>query len=210
MGWIARTSGLLLVVVACADQNGNASGSSSETSGGSSSDVPPLVCESPTDRLQGPAGDMPSGWVSCADGTIHRPEARACVLPEQTTDMCSVPDSGCSTDADCGIGFCQYGNGGEGEWCQCTAPCTSDADCGAGSVCFCDGRQTGCVAAACTTDADCDGGYLCALGPSGLACHTSADQCRTRSECEDICEACAYDAELQSWQCSVDYGNCSS
>lgn len=172
--------------------------------------MPPLVCKSPKDRGQGPAGDAPSGWVDCADGTVHRAETHACVLPEPTTDQCPVADTGCNTDADCGGGFCQYHAGGEGESCSCTAPCTSDEECGTGSACFCDGRNTRCVPASCTTDADCDGGYLCALGPTGLACHTGADACRTQSDCEDICEACAYVSEAQSWQCSVDNGNCSS
>lgn len=198
--------------IACSSRTGDGVGDTGTGSTTGPTARPPGPCDSPTERIQpSPMGDVPTGWVNCADDTFHRARQRDCFLPAPSENPCVAANQGCMTDAECtGMphGFCNLRSSGAGDSCECVAGCTSDADCGPDGACLCDGRDTRCVPAACHTDDDCEAGYLCVLGPSGLGCHTGADACRTDAECTDACAPCAYDAGLGSWQCLVEFGLC--
>jgi hypothetical protein len=157
-------------------------------------EIDPTKCDNPSPIMQ--AGtEIPSGFVECEDGFIHRTEAVECEAPAQVDDPECAGQSGvCQTSADCADqphGSCQI-NDFDGE-CGCTYGCATDADCAPGELCKCAGVGGGvaeCVPSDCTTTSDCSEG-LCALsrrrGVCGdswvVACTTPNDECRSDDHC---------------------------
>lgn len=186
------------------------------TDDGSTTEMPPLVdCEDPQQILQRNVdASVPTGFVLCASGVIHRVEPVECLAPVPTGTACSVTGTGCESDADCTdrpYGACLEEDFGE-VYCGCSYGCASDADCGEGMICACGGDATGypgssrCIPADCTTDEAC-GTSLCALasGDDGCgvsyrtACLTENDGCTVDADCEDYVD-CFPQAE-GDWQC---------
>ncbi len=165
-------------------------------------------------------GKTPSGLVRCADGTIHRVAAVACVVPQIATDCLEPLDgSTCLSDADCvehGFGTCreQFQCGFTAAQCGCVYGCESDADCDAGQLCLCAGDgnfRSRCVAAGCATDADC-GGQACAASTDPFdaptidkfQCHAADDMCCGNADCE-LGGECRFDTLTPGvWAC--DFG----
>ncbi|WP_437676157.1 ferritin-like domain-containing protein [Sorangium sp. So ce131] len=165
-----------------------------------------------------------TGWVTEADGSVHRATASRC---DATNDQPSCRGNEkmqlCKSDADCKEGphgKCVTAVGQIGTYCGCEYSCESDVDCGASSACVCKGtgalRETHsvCAQARCTTDDDCLAS-TCGLSAyhNGcgeqvmLACRTAEDTCRSDADCGrqgDTGLACVViDAEGADarWQC---------
>jgi hypothetical protein len=185
--------------------------------------VPPDVdCDDPEPILQD-GTDVPTGFVRCSDGFVHRVEAVTCEVPT-AIDTCEAkpghPGSTCQTAADCTdqpYGSCAQELPVLGGGCSCVYGCASDADCGEGEICECAGLGHGpeCIAAGCTTDADCDG--MCGWSPIGsgcgalgyqVACLDETSECR--SSCPEVegcygnlgeprCEIIEFE-----WVCNID------
>jgi len=148
-----------------------------------------------------------SGYIKCADGTIHREEARDCD-PTITAQACvgDEPFKSCMTDADCidkPHGKCIHsGPAFENPEasCGCAYSCTNDAECGEDAVCVCPGIvETGvtwpkCVSTlACKTDADCASGECGITSYNdgcfqqvGLQCRAAGDVCRVDADCAGV------------------------
>jgi hypothetical protein len=189
---------------------------------------PAYECADPTPIFQ--AGtDVPSGFVTCEDGFIHRAEKVDCLAPQgEDSPICTEGDIGtCQTSADCLDGV--HGSCIDDPWggCLCHYGCVNDDDCDNGYVCACAGvmsdRAT-CIPADCTVDDDCDNG-LCGLSEFQGCCENSyklacADEdapCHTDADCgEDLCDPnwpeggtvmhhCSAESELnpdkKEWSC---------
>ena len=197
------------------------SASSSSGAGGSPTDA---SCVGGTPALDANGGV--TGFVKCADGTVHREQAMACD-PTAGAPACSGTEEAieCGSDADCTAqpnGRCAS-YPGYGAWgspktiCGCTYPCINDAECGAGKVCVCGGvvenhfnPWSKCAAAACASDASCASGQCgvvfvagaCGYGTQALACRTAADSCRLNADCVTPGTLCSLDSVTpSSWQC---------
>jgi hypothetical protein len=177
------------------DGDGDSGDGDGEPGDGDGDDPPPdpFECLDPTPIMQ--AGtELPSGFVTCDNGFIHRVEAVECVTPQgPDTPSCADWISGCQTSADCidePHGSCTTTFWGE---CACHYGCVSDADCEPGTVCACAGvmgESAQCLPAECSTSEGCDGG-LCGLsffsgicGDSySLACAATDDECHVDADC---------------------------
>jgi hypothetical protein len=144
-----------------------------------------------------------SGYIRCADGTIHRAHKVACdtaiVAPACTSD---VTQKSCDTDADCKAhpnGKCSkfFGEVPGGAYCDCIYSCSEDSDCENGNVCVCNGvvksglSYSACAeSSACHTDAECPSGE-CGITAFNdgcfphveLACRADKDACRVDADC---------------------------
>jgi uncharacterized tellurite resistance protein B-like protein len=151
--------------------------------------VEPFECLDPQPILQADT-DVPSGFVKCEGGFVHRVEAVECVdpAPAGTCDECL---SACDAQP---YGACTYVWEGDFDGCACRYGCATDADCGAGKICACAGVagwHATCIPAACTDSASCGDG-LCGLSKYDngcgfeyeLAC-AAADGCHTNDDCTD-------------------------
>jgi hypothetical protein len=192
--------------------DGGSADGQSEGASADSGELPPGVeCDDPQPILQRDS-DMPSGFVQCSDGFIHRVEAVTCEAP--TPMNTCVPDptlpAPCETAADCTerpYGACAQQLPSSGMQCACEYGCATDADCGEGEICLCAGLGGGpvCIPASCVTDADCDGmcGLQTDVGFCGdvhnvMACLDETSECRTT--CPDA-EAC--DGGVEPASCLV-------
>lgn len=134
-----------------------------------------------------------TGFVSCSNGFVHRPEIRNCpnVLPRAGTVHLSAYDA-CSADSQCtekphgfcddhviqvNATFCNYG-------------CVSDSECAAGEICECGEPVGKCRPTSCKSDGDCAPGKLCSSFDAmpeclvrAFACQTSNDMCAGDPEC---------------------------
>ncbi len=181
-------------------------------------------CVSPTTVLD-PFGND-TGFLKCADGTVHRAKIVDCDLTAGAPACSGNEDEiQCATDADCGLhphGRCAHypnygGPGAPQTICGCTYPCGGDADCNAGEVCVCAGVVTNtfhpwatCSTAQCASDADCASGECgvvffnsgCGYGAPVLACRSAADGCRTTIHCLPDVPHCTVNPALgNTWQC---------
>lgn len=179
------------------------SGESSESGESSDSGSEPYVCEDPQPIMQ--AGtDIPSGFVMCADGFVHRVEQVECVAPQGPDDPSCVDGFACYSAADCveqPFGSCTLGSPLGG--CLCHYGCASDADCDAGSVCACAGvigEQATCIPADCTITEACGEG-LCGLSEYAGCCDTSY-----ALACAALDEACQVDADCSEFTCEGTLG----
>lgn len=110
----------------------------------------------------------------------------------------------CVTDLECGPGnHCNIDSFCLGS-CACAANgCSSDADCGVGFACRCGALEGACVAASCRADADCADGALCletrytfcGMGAEyetvfGFTCQSPEDACLTDDDCPsgELCQ----------------------
>lgn len=140
----------------------------------------------------------PVGYVTEADGTIHRAGAITCdTAIEQAACRGDEGHRSCTTDAECTAGpngKCVTGNGQIGPYCDCVYACATDADCKAEEACVCKeqsrlGHAT-CAPATCRVDADCESGRCgvsayhngCGIEVA-QACRSSADQCASDADC---------------------------
>lgn len=163
----------------------------------------------------------PSGFVTCADGSIDRASQATCTV--KAVDTCKGTEAtlNCTTAKDCTAkpyGSCISVSGGapgpETTWCQCQYQCSTDADCDAGYVCSCAGVADPGVAycipkSNCATDADCGSGECglsawdngCGIAYS-VACRSAADTCRVKSECTDPAYSeCGVDGAGNPFKC---------
>jgi hypothetical protein len=153
-----------------------------------------------------------TGLVRCAEGHMHREEAKRCPIAPSRGEACSLPAelSGCATDADCTGGA----NGRclpRFQGCACTYSCEVDADCGSGEICLCGDAVNRCVPAECTRDADCGGGFCATMNTStkceqrAVACLTADDTCVVDSDCErgQVCTVARSDPSGRR-SCSAD------
>jgi hypothetical protein len=184
------------------DGTGNADATDTSTSGELPDMQPPapFVCANPVEIMQ--AGtNVPSGFVQCDGGFVHRVEAVECVMPQAADEPgCadSLPERECSTAADCVMqpyGSCQYYSL-ENNSCGCKYGCASDVECGPGEACVCAGvfsSQTQCIPAECLTDAGCGDGLCgvskwiddCVEAHYSLACAGTFDECHSDADCGD-------------------------
>lgn len=198
--------------------------SGSETSAGTGTDESPTtdtsdteddpyLCEDPQPILQ--AGtELPSGFVRCADGFVHRAEQVECVAPQGPDSPECFEDLACASAADCvdqPFGSCmaddQFGG------CSCRYGCATDADCDAGYICACagvTGNRAECIPAGCTITTECGEG-LCGLSEyegccgnsHSTACAAPDAPCHVDEECT---VAPCYDdprAETAMHQCTA-------
>ena len=162
--------------------SGNGSGE-----GGSSSD-----CKGATPLI---VLGQDSGYVTCPDGALERPQVLACPQPTSGGADCSNSDGQCSSDAECqgmGRGICAQTHHLTG-LCGCfPGLCFQDSDCMGGSICECTSEGYGrCVQSACTDDAACPAGQACASATvvggcsstTQFACTSPQDQCLADSDC---------------------------
>jgi hypothetical protein len=153
--------------------------------------------------------DPVTGFVTCAEGFIHRPTALVCgaALGAPAPDPLPRTDGSVSClDDPTQCGAFQYGycNTIEGrpELSACHSGCAIDQDCGPSALCVCGDAQspTGgvCRPSSCATDADCQPGYLCATYTSmcgnifdaearnrAFSCQTPHDECFVDEDCAD-------------------------
>lgn len=190
--------------------NGTGGTADMETGGGE-----PHTCENPEPILQ--AGtELPSGFVRCDDGFIHRSEKLECVDPQGAdSESCAMGAGGiCQTGADCvdeEHGRCLEDPFGG---CLCDYGCATDADCVEGFICACAGvtsDHSSCIPADCTIDDECGDG-LCGLseyeGCCGMsyqtACAAPDASCHVDSECgEAPCDLNFPEGGLVMYGCSV-------
>jgi hypothetical protein len=138
-----------------------------------------------------------TGYVSEADGTVHRASATTC---DATIGKESCRgDEGhrqCETDADCTSGpngKCVTDVGQIGAYCGCEYACETDADCKAEEACVCAAfsgqSRSVCAPATCRADADCESGR-CGVSAFFNGCWTS-----TRLSCRSDADKCTSDAD---------------
>ena len=173
----------------------------------------PFICENPQPILQ-PDSGLPSGFVTCDGGFIHRSEKLEATDPLGLDDAsCLMDEFGlCNTGADCvddTFGRCVSDPFGG---CLCDYGCATDADCPADQVCAPSGvvgARSTCIPAECTIDDECGDG-LCALsdyeGCCGIsfvtACAAPTESCHVDGECPDMaCDPMIADPVVE-WQCS--------
>lgn len=194
-----------------------------EEGGTTSTSTSPLACPDPVPILQ--STGEPSGFVTCADGFMHRAEPVTCAQPAAAND-CTAPNANatCTQDSDCTARA--HGSCGRGDFwpnadaCECHYGCATDADCAPGSICACAGvagDRSRCVPSTC--DGDCGEG-LCGLmrreGACGerydrLACLTASSTCRVDAQCQEEAETCMgsfYDVDTcviseGEWTCGI-------
>ncbi|WAS91098.1 hypothetical protein [Nannocystis punicea] len=179
------------------------SGSTATTSGASGSTAAPttgepeLPCVDPQPIFQR-GGEVPSGFVRCANGIVHRLEVVACAV-EGFGDCMSGNDE-CHSDVECDDaphGTChQVSFIG----CVCNFGCGSDADCAAGEICACPGvlgkNHSQCIPAGCLDSSGCEAG-LCALAAGGstqcgalavaeVACIDASSPCLVHEDCRHL------------------------
>lgn len=196
---------------------GGAAGAGGQAAGGGS---PPDPCVSPTPVI---VDGHDSGFVTCADGTIHREKvgvcsttnnAQACIGNEALLD--------CQLDSDCTAkpnGKCihQVGGfapGGDNTSCGCVYACQTDAECDAGQICMCDGVMNSenpwshCVdTTGCRLSSDCAEGE-CGLSVwfdgcfwhEALKCRTPEDDCRLDADCPGGISVCEISDDV--WSCN--------
>lgn len=172
-------------------------------SGDGDGDPPdPFVCENPQPILQ-PDSGLPSGFVMCDGGFIHRDEKLDASDPQGSDDeACALDEFGaCNTAADClddSYGRClQDPFGG----CLCDYGCATDADCNVGFICAPSGvvgTHSTCITAECTIDDECGEG-LCGLSDYEGCCGYSY-----MTACADPDEACHLDSECPDAPCNPD------
>ncbi|KIG14091.1 putative lipoprotein [Enhygromyxa salina] len=176
--------------------DGDGDGDSGDGDGDETGPPPdPFECTNPTPITQANS-ELPSGFVECEGGFIHRVEAVECVGPQgPDAPACADSMSGCQTAADCleqPHGSCALDIWGS---CGCHYGCASDADCDPGSVCACAGvigEASQCIPAGCITTDDCNDG-LCGLSLDpgicddsySLACASPTDECHVNADCPD-------------------------
>jgi hypothetical protein len=160
-----------------------------------------VPCDTP--RPKNGVNGMPTGYVDCDGGWIHRPERRDCssILPRPGN---VVPHdggveggaTGCTKDADCSNllhGWCTPVAGAAGPLLPtvCVSGCVRDEECAPGHVCACGDPVGRCLPATCTTDADC-GDAKCASSysstcgppaPGPFACQQPGDACTAARDC---------------------------
>lgn len=197
------------------DGDGDTGDGDGETGDGDG-DGDPYACANPVPILQ-TGTDVPTGFVQCDDGFVHRVEAVECVNPQAADDPLCVEFGGgsCSTAGDCTDklhGSCQN-NMFEG--CTCKYGCTTDADCDAGQICACAGvigEQATCVPTDCRIDDDCGDG-LCGLSKYEdccgdeykIACASPDAECHSNADCsEDLCDPGWPEGGSIMHQCSFD------
>jgi hypothetical protein len=176
--------------------------SSDESSGTSETGGDPYTCEDPQPILQ--AGtEIPSGFVQCADGFIHRVEAVECVTPQAADNPRCTDGFGCESAADCvddSFGSCVVTDAFAG--CGCHYGCATDADCDEGYVCACAGvagdRST-CIPAGCATTDECGDG-LCGLSDYEGCCGTNWSLA-----CAGADAPCHVDADCTEAPCNPEY-----
>jgi hypothetical protein len=198
---------------------GDGTGSDGSSSVGDGDGTPePHTCANPQDVLQ--AGtELPSGFVMCDDGFIHRAEQTDAVDPQGADDPnCAAFDLGCKSAAECVAQ--PYGRCVEEPLagCLCSYGCVSDADCADGYACApagVAGPRSTCIFAECITDADCGEG-LCGLseyeGCCGigyqLACASPTAACHVDADCsEQPCIPDSPESGLVMYQCAVQSDN---
>jgi hypothetical protein len=174
-----------------------------DTGDGDGEPPEPFACENPQPILQ-PDSGLPSGFVTCDGGFIHR-EAK--VDPSDPVgvddEACALDEfSSCNTGLDCladSYGRCVQDplNG-----CMCDYGCASDADCNAGFICApagVVGSRSTCISAECTIDDECGDG-LCGLSDYEGCCGTWY-----MTGCADPDEACHVDSECPDAPCSPEF-----
>jgi hypothetical protein len=148
-------------------------------------------CEGPHPYI-----DAASGFVACANGSLHRPQKGVCPSPTlpraRVLAKPSVGKMECARDADCRekrFGRCEYGTSmGHQIGTRCTYGCTRDEECAKGWLCVCGEPAGQCQRAHCSVDSDCGDGLLCASfgqrdTEKGFACQTPADECGGDNDC---------------------------
>jgi hypothetical protein len=193
------------------DGNGDGDGDTVEP-------IDPTLCEDPEPIMQ--AGtEIPSGFVRCADGFVHRLEAVACEAPA-SVGSCQfpTPDFGCTADADCVDGPFGACNDGVDGYCWCNYGCETDADCQEGTICACAGvvgAGSRCVYANCPLSTACNEGLcgletwtnVCGEIQGVLACTTEASTCRVDETCGEL--ECELETETEPLRCAAYLGwNC--
>ncbi|MFV8754691.1 ferritin-like domain-containing protein [Nannocystaceae bacterium ST9] len=194
--------------------------STSDTSDATETGSDPFACVDPVPILQ--AGtEIPSGFVECAGGFVHRVEAVECVAPQGADDPSCADGIACDVGADCveqPFGSCTTVDPFVG--CGCHYGCATDADCNAGQVCACAGvmaAQATCIPADCTTSAECGEG-LCGLSAYDGCCGTSYatgcappdSPCHVDADCGEVpCDGgsvpgqCTSEAGTGTWSCQA-------
>jgi hypothetical protein len=200
------------------DGDGEPGDGDGEPGAGDGEPPEPFACENPQPILQ-PDSGLPSGFVTCDGGFIHREEKLDASDPQgPDSEACALDEfSACNTAADClddSYGRCiQDFFGG----CLCDYGCATDADCADGFICAPSGVvgvHSTCIVAECTIDDECGDG-LCGLSDYEGCCDTSFmtacadpnEACHTDSECPDApCDAAV--PEAVEYQCSYqnDFG----
>ncbi len=173
-----------------------ASGSDSSEGSGSSTGAPtPVECVDPVPIMQ-LGTDVPSGFVECEGGLIHRAEAVACVEPDSPGSCEWEFDQECLSDDECvdePFGRCDS-NPYDFNACECRYGCETDADCGKNAICVCAGvfgEQSTCISDYCNGSEGCAEDELCALSEWPDVCANSYDvaclgpdaACQTDSDC---------------------------
>jgi hypothetical protein len=158
-----------------------------------------------------------TGYIKCADGTIHRAAQVACD-PAISAPACgsNEPFKACMSDADCNAGpngkCSSLKNLRDGSnYCDCVYSCVNDSDCMPGSVCVCPGvvktsvDWSFCAPATCITDANCPSGecgittfYNGCYYDTALQCRAPGDVCRLTTDC--VGAECAIEPPL-GYQC---------
>jgi hypothetical protein len=185
-----------------------------DTGDGDGDPPAPFDCENPQPILQ-PDSGLPTGFVMCENGFIHREEKLDASDPQgpDSAECANAEMQFCQTAADCvddTYGRCVYDflNG-----CMCTYGCATDADCPDAHVCAPSGVlgvHSTCIPAGCTVDDECGEG-LCGLsqydgccGPSWvMACADPDEACHVDGDCVDApCDPAVPDGALVEYQCS--------
>jgi hypothetical protein len=196
------------------DGDGDTGDGDGDTGDGDGEPPDPFTCENPQPILQ-PDSGLPSGFVTCDGGFIHRDEKLEASDPQGLdTEACALEEFGtCKTAADCigdTYGRCLQDPLGT---CLCDYGCATDADCDAGFVCAPSGvvgTHSTCIAAECTIDDECGEG-LCGLsdyeGCCGttyvIACADPDEPCHLDSECPDApCSPEFPERGIVDYQCS--------
>ena len=172
----------------------------------------PFVCENAQPVLQ-PDSGLPSGFVQCDGGFIHRAEKIDPSDPRgpDVEDCASENGGECQTGADCidlDHGRCVHGSWGQ---CSCSYGCASDAECEEGFICApagVAGARSTCIQADCTRDDECGDG-VCGLSSYDHCCGTNyvmgcayPDQpCHVDTQCGSA-PCIGADGEGSPWQCS--------
>jgi len=200
---------------------GGGGGSETTTSSSSGTTITPSdLCENPTQVLQADGTD--SGFVKCADGTIHRDHVQKCNI---AVPACQGNEMNilCASDAECSDGpngkcahYEGFDLGGATTYCGCAYPCSTDSECQDGTVCVCAGVVPSnnawpyCATAACTTDKDCPSGECgisayndgCGINVE-LACRAGDDPCRLDAECAEGYQCVTSYITPGEWACQT-------
>jgi hypothetical protein len=185
------------------DGDGDGDTGDGDTGDGDGDTPDPFACENPQPILQ-PDSNLPSGFVMCDGGFIHRDEQLAASDPQGLDDeSCALDEGGCKTSADClddSYGRCRqeptFGT------CLCDYGCATDADCEDGFICAPSGvvgTHSTCIAAECTIDDECGEG-LCGVSDYDGCCGTEY-----MTACSDPNESCHVDSECPDAPCSPEF-----